>query len=315
MARVKGGTIGVRALKERCAGLVSSVRNRGLASEHELERNKPGSEGNPDRTVWGWLHYHSVLHRYSERENIAAGRSVRPDQRKSDAAAAAGAILEGDDEAFLAALAGTGRNVMLVRPIATDDRLITELTVYPKSRAALLEIHLLDEDIQWVHTRLAHLWDANDRGVATAEQQALLAPAQHRIAKLQRRIVWILTHGHGDCTAMCPYEPDAIGNPEEPYWLSALDEYDIARILLAHRRVNELAIAHLSAYMPKDLEHGKAKPLVRWSTFVAATASETGRDPEVLNKRWALSKVVTEAVLSAKAKREAFEAAKAAAAA
>lgn len=307
MARRGGaGVIGVRALQERCTGLVSSVLNRGLASEREVNEFRPGGEKNPDTTVWGWNFFQVKLHRWLEREQIAAGRSVRPDQVKTPEKSAAD-VLASDDQDMLNAMAGVGRNVALVRPIdLPDGTVLREITVYPKGRLALQEIHLLDEDVQWVHRKLQHLWHANDEGFATAEMLAAIAPGQRRILELQRRIVWILsTPG-----AWCPYEPDAIENPEVPGWTGALDEFDFTRILLAHRYVNELQIAHIAAHIPKG---GDAKP-ARFSTFVAATAQETGHDPEELQKRWSLAKVYATAALAAKAKREALDAAKKAAA-
>lgn len=298
MSRTKAGTLGVRALKQKCAGLVSSVRNRGVASEHEIEKNRPGGEGNPDRSIWGWLHYHSVLHRYLERENIAAGRSVRPDQRSKQGQASS----PGEEEVLLSMIGNIAERVHLSTPLG-EDRSITDLTVEPKGLLAFVEIDALDQDCRWLAARLVVLQELADTGGASpTDLQAAQLVAQ-RIVELQARLVWIVTSPG----SRCPYDAVREASPSVPAHLLDLDPLDLTRILITHRRVNGARTMALAPFVPKD-KPSLASP--SWSVFIAATAREIKEDPEVLLRDWSLQKIVASAALAAKARLDAEEQAK-----
>jgi hypothetical protein len=288
----KRSTIGVRALQKRCADLVTSVRNRALASELELTSLAPGGERNPGRTIDEWLYYFAVLHRFLEREQIAAGRSVRPDQRKGDRAA-------GATDAFdlLADIGGVGERVDLRIPV--DEGRVTSLTVEPKGMLALVEIHELDRDCRWLGARLSVLQEVEDDGLATPNDLQAMSDCARRIAEYVARIVWILTTPG----AWCPYDPSRDAEPSAPAHLKDLDLLDLTRILMAHRRINGDADAALALYLPSRSAE-KAPPMT-WSVFYAATSREINVDSEVLLKHWSRKKVIVQAVLAAKARMDA----------
>lgn len=299
----RSNVLTVRTLKAKCADYASSARARKLVSERELEDFHPGGARNADTTVHGWFYYACVLQRWHEREQIAAGRSVRPDQVPGSGNAGATPM---DESTLLEMLSSRGKAVTLVTPIPGPDGPITELVVGAKSFEALAEIDDLDHDCAWLSPRVAVLRTLAEQGLAKPEDLELTSRCVERCSELVARIVWILTADG----AACPYDPARDFPESVPRHLFAIDTLDLTRLLLAHREVNGTRLQALQHFIPSK---GSADNTLRssWSLFIASTANEIHQDPETLVRRWSLQKVVAAATLAARARLDAQDAAKA----
>jgi hypothetical protein len=309
-----------KALKERCARDASSVLNRGLASENELAALTPGGERNPDRSVWGWLHYYVCLHRFLERENVAAGRSVKPDQRRSPGQDTGDELP--DAELVLAMLNSEGETLMLKSPLRVGefsgfsgapkkgddehepDVRIGFLTVEPKGISALTEIERLHTDTRWLTARLAVLHDAMSAGVATAEDLHAATLTAERLVEYQARIVWILTSDGPEC----PYDPTRDADVEAPRHLRSIDPVDLTRLFLVAHRVQGERVALLKSFIPRDTKSRDGA--ANWGHLAGAVARGMNADPEHLIKHWSREKVVATAALAAIDRTAAEKAAK-----
>ncbi len=301
----RAAVLTARALKHKCAGVVTSVLNKGCASEREIEEFRPGGERNKDLTVWGWLHFYTVLNRWLEREEVQIGRSRRPDQRKQELAGLPPGTNEID---AMAMLGGQGERLELITPL-TDPagKRVEFLTIDPKGIEALIEIDHLNMDSRWLGARLTVLQELIDAGLGSAgDVQAAQATAR-RIVDLLGRMVWVLTSPGPEC----PYDPVRDVEPDVPPHFKTLDDLDLTRFLLMHQRVHGTRLRALEAYVPRTSEARASQP--GWAVFIAATAREIHEDPEHLMKHWALQKIVASAALAARARLDAEAAAKAAA--
>ena len=296
MSRPRASVITARALKDRCAGVVTSILNRQLATKEDVDAWRPGGARNADTTVWGWFAFHSQLMALSERDHLQAARRESANRSGTD------------EVALLAMLGGRGESFDLVTPLPDGELEVLALTVWPKGLQALTEVQDLDQDCRWLAARLVVLQELIDEGLASAGDLQAAEQTSARIVEYTARIAWILTSPGAEC----PYDPGVGPGDAMPKRYLHLDPLDLTALLLVHRRVNNARLLALAPFIPRD--PASAKAAQSWAVIMAATGREIHEDPEHLIKAWPLQKVVASAALAAKARLDAEAAAKVAAA-
>lgn len=238
-------------LESECDQLERSVRFERLASEAEIDTQRPGSEKNPDKTIYGQLRYYGWLSRLHARGTHKQSEMAR----------------EKADALILAAYEEKPEPVQLVRPV--DGR--TEVLVYPKSFSALLDAGVCDRRIaQCTAIRDVMLRQPKPGDRAYAEQ------AERAYRHFSRTFIWIATHpGAG-----VPYDWDA-PDPAPPEWTALLDSRDVIGIIQAFIAVNLLAMKALDILThPDPITDGGVRPT--WSEWFAGMAKEMNTDPKHL---------------------------------
>lgn len=266
---------GIRARCERARDVLSRKQ---VASAEELADYWPGGAENTDPDPLGqWVYCFANYTRFLGRMAPEAEARRR----------------EAGEAALLAALREDAVTVDLVRPIG--DR--ATVAVYPKSEHALS--HLAARDLEL--GRLVGAWQylTTEAGPQEVAEQARLVAAE--MAYQNRVMVWAVTHAGSGLPWLV--EADA---PEPPAWLLALDPADTLRILRAHQEVNGRRIALLSERMGRGRGTGHG-----WATLAATAASELGVSSRSLLRDTSLAGWLAQLLITADAKREAAETARA----
>lgn len=268
-------SIPVKVLRDECQLLSDAVRLAGLASPEWLAALRPGGEDNPDKGPRGWLRFYAQLHRLHAKQEHAATK----DQHAQD------------DGLAMAALAAREEPVRLLAP---PEGAPAVLHVYPKGHDALLRITARDSLLGVLAARRATLQRS-----LVAEDRALLARLDEETAHQLQTMVWQVIHPG-------PWLPDG----ERPAWLSGLDALDLHRIVRAHQVVNGYRLRALqSLTSPSDGPKGSKRP--SFAVYIAAVASEQGIPPHQMLRDWSLAEVLMAGQLSAQAKRDAVDTARA----
>jgi hypothetical protein len=265
----------VKVLRDECGLLSDAVRLAGLASPEVLAANRPGGESNPDKGPRGWLRFYAVLHRlHAKQEHTASS-----DQHAQD------------DGMAMAALASREEAVRLMAPPPGAPEV---LYVYPKSHDALLRITSRDSLLGLLADRRTRL----HRSLVPADRELLVRLDAETAHQLQT-LIWQVTHPG-------PWLPDG----ERPEWLSGLDVLDLHRLIRAHQIVNGYRLKALQS-LTSPSEGGKSAKRPAFSVYISAIAAEQGIPPHQMLRDWSLSEVLMAGQLSAQAKRDAHDAAKA----
>ena len=294
MAPTKG-TQGTKArkfrfadLREKCRILASVVDTAGVATEAEVRTVRPGSPENPDRGVWGWLHYHANLVAFNARTASARGLG------ESEG-------LEDPEQLILKALR---RQPETLEPVAAGRHGVPDrLVVCPKGLDALFWFHEKDRIIARLSDTHAQL-EAR-RGEVDPE---LAERAATELTYQTLLLVWAA------CTdgPWLPFDPYHDRHPELPAWLYALDMRDAVAVVRLFQEVNGGRLRALSALMPSAAPDGSSPPRASWSVFGSALSMEIGVPVSTLLRDWTLGEVLAQVHISAGAKQEAMDRAKAA---
>lgn len=274
-------------LREKCRILASVVDTAGVATEDELRAVRPGSPENPDRGVWGWVHYHANLVAFNAR---LASRQ------------ASGEGGEDPEQLILKALR---RQPETLEPVAAGREGVPErLVVCPKGFDALFWFH--EKDLV-----LARLADAHGRLQRSQGADAL---------ELSERVAAELAYQTGLLVwAACadgpwlPFDPYREPHPVLESWLAALDPRDVVGVVRLFQEVNGGRLRLLSALMPDATPEDGEQPLrASWSVFASALSMELSVPVSTLLRDWTLGEVLAQVHISAGAKQAAMDRAKAA---
>lgn len=279
----KGRKFRFADLREKCKILASVVDTSGVATEAEVRAVRPGSPENPDRGVWGWVHYHANLVAFNAR---TATRS-----------AAGGTGAEDPEQLILKALR---RAPETMEPVGAGTHGVPDhLIVTPKGADALFWFH--DKDLL-----LARLVDA---------LEALRARQDQLDPELEERASGELSYqNHLLAWAACaegpwlPFDPYREARPELPPWVRALDPRDLVTVNRLFQEVNGGRTRALVAFMPSKRPDGDGvAPRASWSVFASSVAMEMSVPVSTLLRDWTLGELLAQVHVAATAKQDAMD--------
>ena len=264
--------IAAAELRAECTTLERAVCSAKLASKDTLAPHRPGGARNPDRDARGWLAYYRTLHRI----HAKGERDAAPD-RAAHARADAEALDALRTEPIRVPLVGASANA-------------APLLVYPKSLDALLHVHALDRQLQYMTTKHAQLVE-----MKTADAADLLPRVADGISYTYQLLCWIVTHPG---PAM-PYDSH-VDHPEPPEHIRALEPWDVIRIVEAHHK-HMLRLHAVAALIDsrRQSEEGGTRP--SWSMFIASE-TPAGESTDVTMKHRALNALLAKRWLDAAAR-------------
>lgn len=262
-------------LQEFCQQYRQSLLVRGHASVEEVRDAWPGSEENPDLTIWGWIRCYGSL-------RVFLGR-IQPKDVEGDRATREALVV--------AALSDAPEVVTLIGTDAAGEP--RTMTVYPKSDVALREVHNRNRCLATLVDDAEVL--RNDDSLETIE---LLLRVSEEQSYLQRLITWIIaTPGPG-----LPY-PERTRAPELPPELADLTTLDYYLLVEAFQKCNVLRLAALH-----DSKSSARRP--DWAVFFASVAGELGTTTPQLMRDHSLASVLAAAAERARGHDEAMARAK-----
>lgn len=277
-------SVSVAELKAECVLLERDVLRRSLATEAELEPNRPGKEKNTARDARGWLNYFRVLSRCHAR-----GEHSHGDEARARA-----------DAQVLSALRDEPVRVDLIQPVqelpVADEETpepITFLYVYQKSLDALLHAHGLDRQIAWLLLQKERVEDAGSRGMPRASE--LHEKVIDAIAYTYGLVVWIMT---SPGPAM-PYEPGGRTDPALPDYIRQLHPMDVVQIANGAMKHHARLAALQVLLDPKSRNETGKRP--SWSQFVGSLAVEMDTDSVQIMKHRSLGSLLAAVQLNADA--------------
>lgn len=277
-------SISVAELRANCVNLERDVIRRSLATEEELEPNRPGKEKNNARDAQGWLRYFAVLHRFHAR-----GEGSSSDEARARA-----------DAQVLAALRDEPIRVDLLQPVQelpiADEEPpdpIEYLYVWPKSLDALLHAHALDRQLAWLLIQKDRVEEAGARGMPRSSE--LHEKVTEAITYTYGLLAWIMTSSG---PAM-PYTVDGRRDPELPDYVRQLHPADVAQIANASMK-HHARLAALQLLLDKRSRHeGGKRP--SWSQFIGALSVELNTDSVQIMRYRSLGSLLASVELSADA--------------
>ena len=251
--------ISAAELRSDCMTLERAVLSAKLTTKDVLVQHRPGGARNPDKGAHGWLAFYRFLHR----THAKGERDAAPDRA---------AHARADAEA-LDALRSEPIRVMTVGG-APD---AAPLLVHAKSLDALLQVHALDQQLQYMTTKHAQL-----AAMKTADAADLMPRVADAISYTYQLLCWIVTTPG---PAM-PYDVTD-DHPEPPEHIRALEPWDVVRIVEAHHK-HMLRLHAVSALIDarRQSDDGGTRP--SWSMFIA-TETPAGESTEVTMKHRALN--------------------------
>lgn len=278
-------SISAAELKAECVNLERDVLRRSLASEAELEPNRPGKEKNTARDARGWLNYFRVLSRIHAR-----GEASNSDEARARA-----------DAQVLSALRDEPIRVDLIQavqelPIADEElpEPITHLYVYQKSLDALLHAHALDRQIAWLLLQKDRVEEAGARGMPGASE--LHERVAEVIAYTYGLVVWIFTSSG----PQMPYVPgEGKADPVLPDYVRQLHPMDVVQIANASMKHHARLAALQVLLDKKSRNEGGRRP--SWSQFVGSLAVEMDTDSVQIMKHRSLGSLLAAVQLNADA--------------
>ncbi len=279
----KGRKFRFADLREKCKILASVVDTSGVATEAEVRAVRPGSPENPDRGVWGWVHYHANLVAFNAR---------------TETRSAAGGALGEDPEQLI--LKAQRRVPEVMEPVAAGTHGVPDrLVVPPKGLDALFWFH--EKDIL-----AARLVDA---------LETLRARQDHVDPELEERVSTELAYENqllawASCAEgpWLPFDPYRDSRPELPAWVRALDPRDLVAVNRLFHEVNGGRMRALVAFMPGKRPDGDGDaPRASWSVFASSVAMEMSVPVSTLLRDWTLGEVLAQVHVAATAKQDAMD--------
>lgn len=276
---VKGRKFRLADLREKCKILASVVDTSGVATEAEVRAVRPGSPENPDRGVWGWVHYHANLVAFNARTGSRA------------------ASVDADPEQVI--LKALRREPETMEPVNAGRHGVPEqLAIAPKGLDALFWFHAKDLLLGWLTESLERV---------RARTDAIDPELGERFATELSYQNLLLAWAACAEGPWLPFDPYRTPRPELPTWVSALDPRDIVGIVRRFQEVNGGRLRALSALMTAGDQGKDNAPRASWSVFGASVAMELGVPVSTLLRDWTLGEVLAQVHLSADAKQSAMD--------
>lgn len=246
-------------IRAECKTLEAAVRARHLASEADLEAERPGSPANPDPGPRGWLRFYGTLRTWHERQAATAGPATADGGIE---AAILRAVTERPETVTLSSLDEHGQPRVV--------------QCYPKSHRALLVLHTRDVCYSAACREFRRLQEHGG-----PEHLALLERVAERMTEQLLQVVWAITHPG----PWLPFDPWSTAETP-PAWLSLLAPLDLVAILLGHKRVNHDQLDYLSQLVggltPPDL---RPEPgLLGFGAWIVQISEATGVPLEVVER-------------------------------